>query len=129
MVGIAEEEKRRQGQLHKALWVLVVDNHHQESDWSHSYDPQNRDWKEKSDQYTAMAQGSNTTRGDDDWKYTGDVVVSMFAGARAGYLNVRRKRRVGQTGRVLALPNIVKSTQRVVTTQAVIMIARMHQMS
>ena len=24
VVGIAEEEKRRQGQLHKALWVLVV---------------------------------------------------------------------------------------------------------
>ena len=90
VVGIAEEEKRRQGQLHKALWVLVVDNHHQESDWSHSYDPPNRDWTAKSDKYTAMAQGSTTTRGDDDWKYTGDIVVSMFAGARAGYLNVRR---------------------------------------
>ena len=49
-------------------------------------------WTAQSDEYTAMAQGSNTTREDDaPWKYTGDIVVSMFADARTGYLNVRRK--------------------------------------
>ena len=40
---------------------------------------------------TTMTQGSNfPSGGDGSWKYTGDIVVSMFAGARAGYLNVRR---------------------------------------
>ena len=51
VVGIEEGSSKR-GQLHKALWVLVVDKHEQESDWSHSYDPANRDWTAHSDEYT-----------------------------------------------------------------------------
>ena len=89
-----EEGSSRRGKLHKALWVLVVDKHEQESNLRHSYDPVNRDWTEQSDEYTAMPQKSNLTRGrgdDASWKYTGDIVVSMFAGARTGYLNVMRK--------------------------------------
>lgn len=87
-----EEGMSKRGQLHKALWVLVVDKQEQQSNWNNSYDPPDRYWMEKSDRYTGMTQGSNFSSGDDDpWQYTGDIVVSMFASARTGYLNVRRK--------------------------------------
>ena len=140
VVGIGGEGGNKLGQLHKALWVLVVDTHEQESNWNHLYDPVNRDWTEQSDDHmhTAMAQDSNfpNESSEEDghsWQCAGDIVVSMFAGARAGHLNVRRRgawvRLEEYWPYTLQILHIMRCTQMIATIQAVITIARPHQMS
>jgi hypothetical protein len=60
-----------------------------------------------------MAQDSDCSNegseGDgDSWQYTSDIVVSMFAGARTGYLDVR-----SEEEKVLALPSEFSTPRKV----------------